>query len=148
MKRFAVGLVLVAACSAGGTAPGGLTRSWKVGPNQTGYTVASASHPNTVLLRGNWNFQIAADSTVTGTWGAYWLSADTLAQVGPQIGSGKLRGRWLGDGTLSVDMNPNQVDNNVLVRVEPTGLSDGTWIWSTLGGPWTGGPFRLDPAPF
>lgn len=149
MRRFVVSaLALAAACSAGGTGPGGLTRGWKLGPTQAGYTVASADHPGTALIRGTWDFRIAADSTITGTWSAFWVSTDTLAQVGPQVGSGTLSGRLLNDGSLSVGLNPDLVDNNVWVVVKPFAGSDGTWTWSTIAGPWAHGPFHFDPPIF
>lgn len=149
MKRWVVGaLVLAAGCSAGGMGPGGLAR-WKLGTNQAGYSVASAAKPNTVLIRGTWDFQIAADSAVTGTWSAAWLDgADRDAQVGPQVGSGILSGRLLSDGSLSLGLNPDLVDNNVWVEVRPESGSIGTWTWSTIAGPWSNGPFRLDPPIF
>lgn len=149
MRRLVVGaLVLSAACS-GSTSPGGVHPGWKLGTNQAGYTVARAEKPNTALIRGSWDFEIAMDSTVTGTWSAFWLEgADQGAQVGPQVGSGALSGRLLSDGALSVDLNPDLVDNNVWVRVEPASGSNGTWTWSTIAGAWTNGPFRLDPPIF
>ena len=150
MKRFAVGLVLIAACSAGASGPQGESRpSWKVGSNHADYAVARDSAPGTWLLRGSWDFEIGADSAISGTWRAHWLVADTLAQIGPQVGSGVLSGRLQSHGALSIDLNPNLVDNNVWVRVGPTERgAEATWVWSTFAGPWTGGPFRLDPPVF
>jgi len=148
MKRLVVGaLVLAAGCSAGGMGPGGLG-GWRLGLNQDGYTVAASDHPNRALIQGTWDFNIDADSAVTGTWRASWvLGADTLAYVGPQVGSGILRGRLQSDGSLLVDLNPDLVDSNVWVQVEESG-SNGTWTWSTIRGPWTSGPFRFDPPIF
>lgn len=151
MKWIAVGVaMLVAGCSGVGSGLGDPNaRAWKPGANHADYTVARDSAPGTWLLRGSWDFAIGPDSVISGTWRSHWLVADTLAQIGPQVGSGVLSGRLQSDGTLSIDLNPDLVDNNVWVQVgSRESGAEATWTWSTIAGPWAAGPFRLDPPVF
>jgi len=154
MRRFLVGtLILMAGCSASGTAPSQSGHpSWRVGSNHASYVVLSdPGRPNAMpamVLDGSWDLLIAADSSITGTWSAHAVSGpDSLVTgVGPQVGSGTLEGRLLDDGSLTIDMNPGMADNNVFVNVGPRGgETDATWEWSTFAGTTAHGYFRLSP---
>lgn len=153
MRRILVGTLIVAAgCSAAGTAPQGRLSSWKVGGNHATYVVLSdPGRPGAMpmmVLKGSWDLLIAPDSSITGTWSAHAVSGpDSLVTgVGPQVGSGQLEGHLLGDGSLTINMNPGWFDNNVFVNVGPRGGdTDATWDWSTFAGPTAHGFFRLSP---
>lgn len=150
MKPIAAGLALgILGCSAGGTAPGAPSL-WTIGSTHADYIVVSdggglpGAGTGVMLLRGTWDLEIAPDSSVTGSWNAHWLTPDTLAAVGPQVGTGTLEGRLYPGGSLVVNFNPRYADNNVFVTVGPRGGDvDATWEWSTIGGRASGGPFRV-----
>jgi hypothetical protein len=94
------------------------------------------------LLTGRLVIDILEDSTIVGTWSTHWVSgADTTVEVGDQVGSGTLAGRQTEDGA-HIDLNPGYADNNVILLAAPAekGFA-GTWYWSTIAGPRTGGRF-------
>lgn len=78
--------------------------------------------------------------TITGTWESRWIpGADTSQEVGPQVGSGELRGAILHgeeqEGRLLLDLNPYFADNNTGFNVERVGdRLVGTWGWTAFTG--------------
>jgi len=97
------------------------------------------------VVEGTMTFQVAADSTVTGTWELHRVPvSDTTLVVGPQTGSGTIAGRRTATGVW-LDLNPGWADNNVFLALIPetTGGLSGTWDYSTLIGPVSGGAVRL-----
>ena len=70
-------------------------------------------------------------------------------EIGPQVGSGTLSGRFVDDNVV-VNLNPERTDDNVIltgtltIQGGPvTWLSyEGTWTWETVAGPRSHGTFR------
>lgn len=102
-------------------------------------------HAENLILQGNLNFTVNKDSTVTGNWVIDWISgANTSLEVGPQVGSGKLRGH-IANGWLNLDLNPDMADNNVnLYAIWSETVMNGTWYWVTFAGPTTTGTFSIE----
>ena len=77
----------------------------------------------------------------TGSWETELLKAG--AEVGPQVGTGELRGAWDVEGqSIFLDMNPGWADNNVFLVATPDGsMLRGNWSHSTLTGVGPGGQF-------
>lgn len=83
----------------------------------------------------------------TGTWSLRALTTDR--NLGPQVGSGDLTGRFTENGVV-VDLNPNRADDNVILTGDLTIAGgpliemrfDGTWVWATIAGPRSSGTFR------
>ena len=80
------------------------------------------------------------DSSVTGEWHLSKIS--TAQNIGPQVGSGQLQGS-MHDGTLSLNLNPQWVDNNVFLfgKIENS-IFRGSWSWSTFVGITNAGSFE------
>ena len=84
---------------------------------------------------------------LTGSWETTLLKPN--AEVGPQVGTGELRGSWDVEGqSLFLDMNPGWADNNVFLVATPDGTNrlKGNWSHSTLTGVRTGGQFTAKKA--
>jgi len=84
--------------------------------------------------------------TITGAWESHWIpGADTTLEIGPQVGSGELRGAILHgeqEGRLLLDLNPYFADNNTGFNAERLGdRLVGTWSWTAFDGPRTSGSF-------
>lgn len=62
--------------------------------------------------------------------------------IGPQIGTGDLIGS-IDKGEISIDLNPNMADNNVILRGKIEGRRfHGTWMFSGFAGAISGGTFE------
>lgn len=88
------------------------------------------------VVEGTLDFTVHADSTISGAWAIDWApGADRSTPVGPQIGSGALVGITRPDTTLSLDLNPEFRDNNVILQAAATrtGVS-GAWSWIGFAG--------------
>jgi len=86
-----------------------------------------------------------ADSSVSGSWELSRVpGSDTTLLVGPQIGTGTLDGA-VAAGTVSLNLNPTWVDNNVFLTVHSVtpGALTGTWWHSTIVGPVASGSVTL-----
>jgi hypothetical protein len=84
--------------------------------------------------------------TISGTWSIGWMEgADTTLDVGPQVGTGDLRGAILHgeqEGKLALDLSPGWADYNAgLLAVREGDRLTGEWGWSAINGPRTSGPF-------
>ena len=123
---------LLAACEGGFTPPqDGEEQTWR-------YTAYSTS--GSAVVSGT--FQVRAEGRdFTGSWATVLLEPN--AEVGPQVGTGELRGSWDIEGqSIHFDMNPGWADNNVFLVGTPEGDGlRGTWSYSTLLGHRTGGEF-------
>jgi hypothetical protein len=94
------------------------------------------------LLIGQITLDIAADSSVTGSWKLAWApGADTTALVGPQVGTGLLAGRQAGT-SLWLDLNPGWADYNVFLQADSRhpGYA-GQWYVGTITGTRSSGTF-------
>lgn len=85
--------------------------------------------------------------TISGTWESRWIpGADSTLDIGPQVGSGELRGAILHgeeqEGRLLLDLNPYFADNNTGFNAARVGdRLVGTWSWTAFDGPRTSGGF-------
>lgn len=107
-----------------------------------GFRYIGRSAAGVPVLNGRIELAFPNDSTVTGTWAIGWIpGADTSFEVGPQVGTGTLVGRRMGDSLL-IEMNPNWADNNVALKAFPSASGyTGQWTWSAFDGPRSGGSF-------
>lgn len=132
-----LGSLAVAAC-----------RSETANPVPEGMTVAGSLRYEATtltgepLLTGCMDITVLPDSTIQGTWSTQWAAgADTMVEVGDQVGSGRLSGR-LTEAGAHIDLNPGYADNNVILLAAPAGNGfAGTWEWSTFAGPRSRGRF-------
>lgn len=128
---------LLACAGAGGDPPTG-------GDIESGAFVYQArSATGQLLLEGQLEFRVGADSTIFGSWIIRWApGADRTIAVGPQVGAGQLTG-YLTGTDLFLGLNPEMRDNNVNLRAtrSPQGMT-GRWEWSTFAGLTAGGTFE------
>ena len=131
-RLFAAAALLAAACDGNFVAPAdGEEQTWE-------YT--AYDFDNQAVVTGT--FIVRAEGRdFTGTWETRLLKQG--ADVGPQVGTGDLRGSWDVEGqSVFFDMNPGWADNNVFLVGAPDGsLLKGTWSHSTLLGEVSGGQF-------
>ncbi len=111
-----------------------------------GFRYIARSATGAPLISGRIDLSFPDDSTVTGQWNFAWEpGADTTLQVGPQVGTGELIGRQMGD-TLLLQLNPEMADNNVgLTAIRGAGGYTGEWTWSAFTGPRSSGSFTVTP---
>lgn len=108
-------------------------------------TIAFA--PDTIPEAGSDQDGACCHWTITGAWQSRWVpGADTSQAIGPQVGSGDLRGAILHgeeqEGRLLLDLNPYFADNNTGFNVERVGdRLVGTWSWITIAGVAASGRF-------
>ncbi|NOY77090.1 MAG: hypothetical protein GXO76_04395 [Calditrichaeota bacterium] len=100
------------------------------GFDSTGRTVVtgwlSFSFTDSIRISGKWNLQ----------------KNGSIPRLGPQTGSGILSGR-VQNGKISINLNPNQIDNNVDLFGEyhPQRFS-GKWVYSGYPGILNSGTFQ------
>jgi hypothetical protein len=104
------------------------------------YQYVGYARDGSVIVRGNLMLVVSAAGRVAGRW--QLRAVGDPSRIGPQVGTGNLTGT-LQDGILAVNLNPQNVDNNVLLngrfnRTEYTGR----WQWITFAGIANGGTFR------
>jgi hypothetical protein len=104
------------------------------------YTYTGYARDGSPIVRGFLYLHRQDSLTVTGRWQLRAL-ADTN-RIGPQHGHGTLVGHLRGN-VLSINLNPDYVDNNVLLtgRFSRTGYS-GQWQWVGFRGVITSGTFQ------
>jgi hypothetical protein len=84
------------------------------------------------VVQGWLTLNISDSSHVDGEW--HFTQVGTPKNVGPQNGDGRLQGAFH-DSTLSVNLNPQFVDNNVDLTGRYDGKTfKGEWIWSGFPG--------------
>ena len=113
-------------------------------PNDTipngAYTYNAYDSLNAKVSMGWFTLVVDSDSTFSGEW---HLSNVGVARsdIGPQIGEGTLRGGQSGDH-ISINMNPEWVDNNVFLIGTKTGETiTGKWQYSSFAGIQNSGDF-------
>lgn len=108
-----------------------------VAANNTGYTAYDTL--GNAVVTGTMTIDASDSSSVTGTW--VLDSTAVHYRIGPQVGSGTLRGS-LHNGVLTVDLNPGWADNNVFLSGTYSGSTySGTWYYSTFVGTVSRGTF-------
>ena len=96
----------------------------------------------TVIVRGTMTFTNEDSTRFSGSWQC--AAVGTPRNIGPQTGSGELRGTR-SDSTLMVGLNPHMVDNNVeLSGRRVSGIIVGEWIWTGFPGLLNQGRFILE----
>lgn len=106
---------------------------------ETAFQYVGYGRDGSVVVRGTLTLSISAAGRVTGRWAFRGIDP---ARIGPQVGRGALVGN-LGNGALSINLNPQNSDNNVglngrFSRTEYVGR----WEWVGFRGVITGGTFR------
>ena len=140
MRRTALLLIWAGALSACGQLLGPSS-----GGDPSGVYSYLAQIGNAPVVEGRLTLVVADDSSVTGTWELQRVPAsDTTITVGPQLGSGTLRGQLAASG-LWLDLNPGWADNNVFLSLSSQTAASlaGLWDHSTLLGSVAGGPVWL-----
>lgn len=144
--RFLALALLVAACDS--TAPSSGPLTIVDGGNYT-YTAYSGLSGPVLIGTMHLEWVISPGTAIPprllgGTWETHWApGADTTAQVGPQVGSGTLAGQTDQSG-VQLSILPNLVDYGVSLEGLVHGYDvNGTWQYSTIGGPVRGGRFTL-----
>ena len=96
-----------------------------------------------VCVQGKMELNIGTDSTITGTWKTEVVGGFSENDVGPQIGTGELKGN-IKDGKFYLQMNPGFIDNNIdLTGVSFVDEYSGTWVWISFVGITSSGSFKL-----
>lgn len=82
---------------------------------------------------------ITDSSHITGEW--HFSRAGNVEAVGPQLGDGTHSGAFY-EGSLSLNLNPQMIDNNVILSGTLTGNTySGKWTWITYAGETNRGSF-------
>ena len=107
---------------------------------ETAYQYTGYSRGGRVIVRGTLSLFVSTVGRVTGRWE---LRGAEPARIGPQVGRGTLTGNLV-NGVLSINLNPKNVDNNVLLsgRFSRTEYA-GRWEWVGLRGVLNTGTFHV-----
>lgn len=105
------------------------------GPGPTGgthaiegrYAYAGYDKAGAQFVRGVLLIELEDSTELKGRWELQATRIGSLDGFGPQFGSGRLEGELSGD-TVSMGLNPNYVDNNVVLF--------GRWSASEIAGTW------------
>jgi hypothetical protein len=85
-----------------------------------------------LIVNGWMTMNIQDSSHITGEW--HFKKVGNPQNIGPQTGDGTLSGGF-DNGQLRINLNPNYVDNNVLLQGQAQSTTySGTWIWSGYPG--------------
>ncbi len=144
MRHLALlALLSLAACSGGKPAP--LSPDVvAMGPGTYAYLATSEAGAPLVVGTLTLDPTLGPGNEINGSWDFHWYpAADTMAEVGPQIGTGFFRGMPHGD-SVTIELNPQNADNNAGLIGEWDGSKlVGTWDWVTITGVRTTGRFVL-----
>lgn len=104
------------------------------------YSYTAYNTENAAVVSGWFTIEPTDSTAIRGEW--HFQALGDTQHLGPQIGDGLLVGT-LENNVLSINLNPDWVDNNVVLNGTRLGNRfDGTWMWITIAGPWTGGSFK------
>lgn len=146
MRLIPILVLSLAACSSPKPvpAPAG-EEAGALGAGRYAYTASSQSGDPLVTGTLTIDSSAAAAKELSGTWDLHWAEgADTTAEVGPQLGTGRFDGIARGD-SVAIGLNPGFADNNVNLRgAWNAGRITGSWEWDTFAGPRTRGTFVLE----
>jgi hypothetical protein len=104
------------------------------------YSYTGHSQTGAMIVRGQLILSVRDTANLTGRWSLRALVDPN--RIGPQVGTGRLTGQLRG-GTLTINLNPNYVDNNVMLRGRF--LRDryaGEWTWIGFAGVLNSGTFE------
>lgn len=147
LARLGLRLTLTTAVACGGRSLSGPSNCSVLEPAAvaavTGdYAYVACDAEGRPLLLGQLALAVETDGTIRGTWEIDRApGVDRAAEVGPQVGEGEVQG-FVQDGHAWLNLNPGWADNNVFLSgvFGPGGIG-GSWSWSTLLGPRSGGAF-------
>ena len=103
-----------------------------LGPNNTSYHYKAFDKNGNLIVSGYLWIEFADSSNVTGHWDLKQINI--TESIGPQVGQGEFRGVFT-DGLLNIDLNPDMVDNNVVLSGTINNTSyQGNWIYYGFAG--------------
>jgi len=105
-----------------------------------GYAYTGFGSDGAVIVRGWLTLDLANPARVTGAW--HLDPVGSPQNIGPQTGDGQILGQ-MSDGTLNVDLNPGNADNNVFLTGPVGGNAfRGRWTYSSFAGVVNEGSFE------
>jgi hypothetical protein len=136
IKVFVLALA-ISACNDSGETVAGIP---PIGSPPTSYIYRGYNSKDILVVTGSMTLALIDSISISGTWMLECIVPGE--KVGPQTGSGTLRGSLQG-GRIMVDLNPGWADNNVFLSgsFDKDRIS-GTWMWSTFVGPTSKGKFE------
>ena len=98
-----------------------------LGPNNNLYQYIAFDKSGNPIVSGYLRIEFVDSSDVTGHWDLKQISI--TENIGSQVGHGELRGVFT-DGLLNIDLNPEMVDNNVVLSGTINSTSyHGNWTY-------------------
>ncbi len=95
-----------------------------------------------LIVKGYLSLNFLDSANVKGEWHLAAV-AKNVQNIGPQLGTGEIVGRFTEDGHLSLNLNPTMVDNNVFLSgVVEERRYTGSWSFSGFAGVLNGGRFE------
>jgi hypothetical protein len=112
------------------------------GADQITYSYRGFDTNGALVIKGNLNLQISANSNVSGDWNFQAADSSVSDKIRRTAGSGKLVGT-LTEKKLDLNLNPEMADNNVMLHgtLTTTNIS-GTWGHYGCAGLMVGGKFE------
>jgi hypothetical protein len=104
------------------------------------YSYSGYNSKGTLVVVGSMTLAVTDSQIVIGTWALECIAPGE--QLGPQTGSGTLRGS-IQESRVALNLNPGWVDNNVFLSgTFNKDRFSGTWMWSTFVGSTAEGRFE------
>ncbi|MEJ2635368.1 MAG: hypothetical protein P8184_08760 [Calditrichia bacterium] len=104
------------------------------------YNYAAWDDANRRIVTGWFRLHFTDSARVTGNW--HFQKTANAQNSGPQSGEGRLEGR-VQDGTISINLNPDYVDNNVFLIGSYTRFRiTGKWQYVSFIGVTSEGDFK------
>jgi hypothetical protein len=130
-------ILSLAACADRGEQP---VDSLHPGGVPVSYRYRAYNAKGDLAVDGTFTLTSIDSATVSGTWS--FVAILPAEKIGPQTGTGKLRGT-IQKSSISIDLNPGWADNNVFLQgIISSDSIAGTWMWSTFAGPTSEGRFQ------
>jgi hypothetical protein len=104
------------------------------------YSYSAYDTTGTKIIQGWLEISVIDSSRIEGVWHLHKTA--NVGKVGPQTGDGKLIGN-IYDGSISINLNPDVVDNNVILRGPVLNyVTEGEWSWTTIVGVTSKGTYK------
>jgi hypothetical protein len=108
--------------------------------SQLTYSYIGYSRAGEVIVRGQLVLSVRDWASFSGHWSLRAIADPN--RIGPQVGNGRLTGQLRGS-VLSINLNPNNVDNNVLLHGRfARDRFGGQWEWIGFPGVLNSGTFE------
>jgi len=105
------------------------------------YSYTSYDSSGKQVVQGWLSLSIDDSGKISGIWNLH--KTGNPKNIGPQYGKGKLAGELADSVSLWIELNPDFVDNNLLLRGNYSDhLITGKWQWITFSGVTTEGIFK------